>query len=93
MTQSVGERLQVRGRTKEPKNAMSEPLFHPDWGIFLFAIPFFCALRVGILRLDARFARAHRRRTMAPAVGILDRGRGFFRDPDGHRRDSARRVK
>ena len=80
---------------------MSPPFGAPNWGIFLLAIPFLCALPVGILRLDARLARPHRRRRIAPGMGraiaqgmgIDDRGQEFFTDPDGRRWYPARRGK
>jgi hypothetical protein len=75
------------------KHAMSPPFGSPDWGIFFLSVPFLCALPVGILRLDVHLARLHRRRTIAPGMGIDDRGHEFFTDPDGRRWYPARRVK
>jgi hypothetical protein len=80
---------------------MSPPLGAPNGGIFLLAIPFLCALPLGILRLDARLARQHGRRTIAPEMGraiargkgIDDRGQEFFTDPDRCRWYPARRGK
>jgi hypothetical protein len=57
---------------------MSSPFGAPNWGVFLLAIPFLCALPVGILQLDARLARRRRGRTVSPGKGINDRERKFF---------------
>jgi hypothetical protein len=103
MTESVGEKLPIcfAHLQERKEQAMSPPLGAPNWGIFLLAIPFLCALPVGILWLDTRLARHHSRHAIAPGMGraiaqgrrIDDCGQEFFTDPDGRRWYPVRRAK
>lgn len=72
---------------------MSPPLVAPNWGIFLLAIPFLCALPLGILRLEARLVLHRSRRTIAPGMEIHDDAKEFFTDPNGRPWYPAQRAK
>jgi hypothetical protein len=61
---------------------MSSRFGAPNWGVFFLAIPFLCALPIGVLGLLARFARSGRRRRPVPGVKIDDHGCRFYTDPD-----------